>query len=455
MRDTHLGAARGVALKRLIVAFLAVNLGCSGGLSKARLMNPEECKSCHPEHYRQWSGSMHAYAADDPIFVAMNRRGQRETNGALGDFCIKCHAPVAVRIGATTDGLNVGELPQHLKGVTCYFCHQIDAIEGDHNAAVRIADDGVMRGGIGDPVDNDAHASQYSHLHDRNDVRSAALCGSCHDIVTPKNVALERTFAEWKTTLFSNDIPSERLTCAGCHMPGRNDVAATVEGVKVRRVHDHSMPGVDGALIPWPELEAQRTMIQRELDSTVLSQMCVLTTTTGADIDVTLENVAAGHGWPSGAAQDRRVWIEVVAYRVRDRIFESGVVQDNLPVRGLVDPNLWTLGDTTFDDAGNPAHMFWEVARFESSQLPGQAARDVSDPRWKQTHITRRYAVVGRPDRVTMKVHVRPIGLDVLDDLIESGDLDPAFRDVMPTFTLRTSELEWDSRSLFPCVPVQ
>ena len=29
----------------------------------------------------------------------MNKRGQRETNGALGTFCLKCHAPMAVALG--------------------------------------------------------------------------------------------------------------------------------------------------------------------------------------------------------------------------------------------------------------------------------------------------------------------------------------------------------------------
>ena len=42
---------------------------------------------------------MHAYAAEDPVFLAMNQRGQRETNGELGDFCVQCHAPVAVHVG--------------------------------------------------------------------------------------------------------------------------------------------------------------------------------------------------------------------------------------------------------------------------------------------------------------------------------------------------------------------
>ena len=60
----------------------------------------------------------------------MNQRGQRETEGALGDFCVSCHAPMAVREGLTTDGSNLDELPDYAKGVTCFFCHTAEAVEG-------------------------------------------------------------------------------------------------------------------------------------------------------------------------------------------------------------------------------------------------------------------------------------------------------------------------------------
>src|SRR5439155_8964026 len=78
-------------------------------LARAELLKPETCKTCHQDHFREWSGSMHAYASDDPVFLAMNKRGQRETAGALGAFCVNCHAPMAVREGATKDGLNLAQ----------------------------------------------------------------------------------------------------------------------------------------------------------------------------------------------------------------------------------------------------------------------------------------------------------------------------------------------------------
>src|SRR5215475_10583332 len=87
------------------------------------LQKPSTCKECHQDHFKEWSGSMHAYASKDPVFRAMNARGQAETNGALGNFCVKCHAPMAVALGATTDGMNLDSLDENLQGVTCYFCH--------------------------------------------------------------------------------------------------------------------------------------------------------------------------------------------------------------------------------------------------------------------------------------------------------------------------------------------
>lgn len=144
-------------------------------LSREELLDPETCKTCHPTHYREWASSMHAYASQDPVFLAMNRRGQRETDHGLGEFCVNCHAPMAVVEGATTDGTNLEELPSHLQGVTCYFCHNVVAVNGDHNNMLELANDTTMRGGIRNPVQPSAHRAEFSALHDRNDPRSSQL----------------------------------------------------------------------------------------------------------------------------------------------------------------------------------------------------------------------------------------------------------------------------------------
>jgi hypothetical protein len=106
-------------------AILAALLSACGGgappLTADELLDPAACADCHPDHYRQWSGSSHAFAADDPVFVAMNARYQRDTAGAFPTDCVRCHAPVAVAQGVT-DGTDLAALPAHLRGVTCYAC---------------------------------------------------------------------------------------------------------------------------------------------------------------------------------------------------------------------------------------------------------------------------------------------------------------------------------------------
>ncbi|HUH04520.1 MAG TPA: ammonia-forming cytochrome c nitrite reductase subunit c552, partial [Kofleriaceae bacterium] len=247
-----------------VLVIAAAGCGDDGNLlSIDELMDPETCRDCHPKHFREWQGSMHAYAAEDPVFIAMNRRGQEETGGELGDFCVNCHAPMAVRLGLTTDGLNLDELPAHVKGVTCYFCHSVTEVAGDHNNPLVLANDGVLRGGLIDPVDNGVHKMAYSPLHASGSQESSAMCGSCHDIVTPAGVHLERTFSEWKESLFSKPHAMGGRSCNNCHMPFVKGTAADFPGVPLRDVREHMFIGVDVALTEWPEKEAQLAGIAR------------------------------------------------------------------------------------------------------------------------------------------------------------------------------------------------
>lgn len=450
-----------MARATLLLAACAMLFGCSkrdnddgaGMLTREQLLDPQSCAQCHPNHVREWSGSMHAYAAEDPLFRALNARGQRETNGELGDFCVNCHAPMAVREGLTTDGLNLDDVPRELRGVTCYFCHSVDAVEGDHNNPLRLADDLVMRGGYTDPAPSTAHRSAYSELHDRNQLQSSQLCGACHDVVTPLGAHIERTFKEWQDSLYSRPELGEPQSCSNCHMRGRDDFAAAVDGAPVRRVHDHAMPGVDLALTPWPERDAQREAVQRSLDTTVLTEMCVFPER--GRIAVSLENISAGHAFPSGSVPDRRAWVEVIGYLGDDVVFASGALGPNDAVAeaAAADPTLWWFGDLLFDADGAPTHFFWDAASYQSNLLPAPAARSPLDPRWFDPHQLREYTDVPFVDRVTARVRLRAFALDIARDLVASGDLDPAMLDELPTFDLAASAVEWHASDGKDCVP--
>jgi len=459
-----------ILVARVAVTALAIALplgGCSEGTVErpyaeaAELYDAKRCASCHRDHYEEWSASMHAYAGRDPVFIAMNQRGQAETDGKLGSLCVSCHAPMALRTGATTNGLNLDEVPDSLKGVTCYFCHNAEAVDGTHNNPLRLSGDVTMRGRIKDPVDNDTHRSAYSPLFDGGHEDSASLCGACHDIVVPSppapaEIHLERTFEEWKESVFApanSPTPSASATCNSCHLPVvEQDLPIGPRG-PARARHSHHMAAVDGPLEPFPATDdaerdarlaaAQAVERARVLDATLRIEICVQELAMNmAAVHVTLDNATAGHHFPSGAAQDRRAFVEIVAYQGENVLYQSGVVPEGGDVMALDDPDLWLFRDETFDEEGNETHMFWNVATLEQHTVKAQVTADPSDRRFYESHAVRRFplsmeeVIPGIPDRVTARVRITPVGFDVLDDLIGSGDLDEGVRGAMGTLDL-------------------
>ena len=448
-----------------------------------KLKDPATCKECHAQHYREWSASMHAYASKDPVFLAMNRRGQEETAGALGSFCVNCHAPMAVQEGKTTDGLDIAELPESLQGVTCYFCHNVAAVEGTHNNPIRLAKDTTMRGSFRDPepVANSVHASTYSRFMSGSTPESAQFCGACHDIVLPSPpappprdgtpVKLERTFSEWQDSVFSfgGDGGTLGLSCSGvCHMPPPPDPfrkygpAAEKAGLKVggRDLHEHLFPGADVALTPFPDtgdanddafLESHhRQRIQYLLDNTIqVKEICVESIDLEkVRVKVQLENIGAGHFWPSGASHDRRAWVEVNAYVDGNLVYESGTVGPGEDVTALAaaNPDIWLFRDQLLGVGDKEPHMFWDIAQSNARMLPAPITRDTGLPEFYTNHRSQdfpaaRAKTIAAPLdrkrlRVTVLVRLQPMGFDVLDDLIASGHLDPAIRGKMPIFNL-------------------
>ena len=437
------------------LALALVLAACGEKLSVAELQDPQTCMECHAEHYRQWSGSMHAYASEDPVFIAMNKRGQRETNGELGDFCIKCHAPMALELGlATGANFDPAALPPAARGVTCYFCHNVEQVTTDHNNGLVLAMDQTMRGGAKNPVDNPAHNSLYDPLM-ASKTNNSTACGSCHDVVTPRGVAVERTFSEWKATIFATTDEAAFLpqTCSGCHMKPSTDVIADKQGLDVKSrtdgFHEHMWPAIDQALTPFPEIEAQAAAIDRDLKSSV---KVVGTRPLGSReamggicldppglLSVRIDSLAVGHMFPSGAAQDRRMWLEVRALRADNSVvFETGIVPNGVDPEEVNDPNLQSFWDRTYKEDNTPAHFFWEVARYDSQLIKPAVTLDPNSPLFD--HSTRTTFQIGPSyteiERIEARLFIRPLAYSIFHELEASGDIDPSIKSQLKTLSI-------------------
>jgi hypothetical protein len=93
---------------------------------------------------------------------------------------------------------------------------------------------------------------------------------------------------------------------------------------------------------------------------------------------------------------------------------------------------LWLLRDQMSGADGGAVNMFWQAASTTGNAIPALATFDPLDPRYYQTHVVQLYPRVGattlpqQPDRVTLRLRLQAVGLDVLEDLVDSGDLDAA-----------------------------
>lgn len=427
------------------LAAVALLAACGPSESIESLRDPETCRECHPDHVQQWEGSMHAYASQDPVFLALNALGQAETDGELGDFCVQCHAPLAVRLGLTTDGLNLDEIDAELLGVNCVACHQIEGVEGSHNNPLSLALDRTMRGPLADPIRSAAHRSAYAPEVDATARAHTDACGSCHDIVTPLGAHIERTYAEWQGSVYVQ--PDIGLGCARCHMPGHDGLAAQIDGAPPRRVHDHRMPGVDIATTDFPHREEQRAAVQEFLDDALAASLCVQPPEGPGSATlavVQLDNVAAGHAFPSGATAERRVWVELTAWAGGEIVWSTGRVDPEQPLDEVVDPVRWDLHSAKADPDGRFTHRFWEAATIdESGLLLPHTSLDPTDPDYIDTVQSRQFVIPAAADRVTMAVHVRPMPRDLLAELVDEAGLDPVVIEAVPTFTLAPTELGW------------
>jgi hypothetical protein len=209
----------------------------------------------------------------------------------------------------------------------------------------------------------------------------------------------------------------------------RQQGAASTVSTKVRTLHAHGFPAVDLAVTPFPEMETQKMQAQQLLDTVLQPTLCFNDLT--KRMELTLENVSAGHGFPSGATPDRRAWVELTAYSGGSVIYSSGG-DSALPLEGSSDPDLWLMRDCLFDSAGQETALFWEATTVRGeAAVPGSVMQNIMMPEtFNKSHPRKMYPATGMlpmmPDRVSLKVHLQAIGDDVLAKLVQSSDLDPA-----------------------------
>ncbi|MFQ5568275.1 MAG: multiheme c-type cytochrome [Rhodothermales bacterium] len=238
-----------------------------------RFPSANACATCHPDHYREWSVSQHAYAQMSPVFNALHGTILLLTNGTNGDFCIRCHSPVGMNLGEPEFMTNMDRHPTSREGITCIVCHRLENPYG--KVSGRLA---IVEGDLFDPVfgpTGDAELKRVLESGDYNvntergksgraihtdavrfaQIGTSGFCGTCHDVNLINGFRLEEAFSEFKITAAAR----QGISCQDCHMgrepgvaSGYDETPAALVGgqpTRPRKRTNHMFAGPDYSVI--------------------------------------------------------------------------------------------------------------------------------------------------------------------------------------------------------------
>ncbi len=269
------------------------------------------CRGCHGNIVDQHEESMHAMSFSNPVFQAQYFREllpqlpQHQGLKKDADKCIACHDPIAFikNKGYIT---SPQQTTQNLSGIVCDFCHRISAYKGERPEGGNfIATPGESKFG---PF---KHASDRHHAYHELQTKSE-FCGICHNDVNHEGLEIKSTFTEWKESAYAR----KKIHCQDCHMnlqgfltdnkpvfdSGQAASMTLGPNYKRNKLYTHKFPGAHAKT-----QTADALMIGLSVDKTEASP--------GEDValNVHIFNKKVGHSMPSGSADLRMLWVEVVA----------------------------------------------------------------------------------------------------------------------------------------------
>jgi hypothetical protein len=308
--------------------------------------DPYACIGCHQERYVDWSASQMSRGFTGDFFQAqyfqhtLKDAARDPKMRDLAADCLGCHSPSAFLAGVVPPPasravdnfwdrewpwldsyVSLGQMQQGLRseavdppyeqrwrnslprakhvvdrGVFCDFCHSIASVAQrqpfNHNY---VPDAGPGRNKKRADLEfpwSPYHETQVSELHE-----GADLCGICHNEKNPLGVWVKATHNEWTETVYAE----REIACQWCHMPPREGKPAKM-GRERPWNHRHWFGGGFTGFV-----EGAATVNIRFHEDAVTAGSTV-------PLEITVGDIATGHLFPTGATEERDVWLRVALY---------------------------------------------------------------------------------------------------------------------------------------------
>jgi len=234
-------------------------------VAESQYPSAQVCAKCHEKIFDEWSVSSHAYAAISPMFHKFEQKINDLSQGTIGYFCYRCHAPVGTTMGVSR-AAPLWELPLVAReGVTCIACHRVNQRYGKVNGERRIEPGDIHApvygsiggGGVAEVIAKKSHYKVKTSPHEKGpgqDIHVAGVgfdqlgksefCVSCHQVAVQPGIKLEVVWEQYR----ASPACKKGISCQDCHMgriPGvpsgyETDAAAKVGDKVVNSNRKHA-----------------------------------------------------------------------------------------------------------------------------------------------------------------------------------------------------------------------
>lgn len=374
------------------------------------------CAECHKKEYKEWASSIHSVTGPDLIYesaILQNEFGS-ENGGSLATekirWCDGCHEPLGILAGEGTPLAAVGPNEALEEGATCILCHtSVEARPLAGNAGLTLNINEIKR--YLDPAlimaAPEQHAKSMQAKRHNPLIGKSEMCGACHTEIRPERVSgdfplhFQETFDEWRLSEYAD----RGIECQNCHMDAdpAKYVNALKRGELPKRKISHRFVGnnylltdsdlpqnaflaLRGGWAPgtnvfisgkeWlDDLKKQQGLIIDLLRSAADMKVKAKLSDAEDEVDlaVSITNSGAGHNLPTGALDQRYMWIEVkLTSSEGTDLYHSGWFD---PEKGAEDPDAVKYIKIMHNKDGsrNDRHILFDVDRMSYLRKPIRA----------------------------------------------------------------------------------
>ncbi|HEY6009588.1 MAG TPA: multiheme c-type cytochrome, partial [Geobacteraceae bacterium] len=299
--------------------------------SSVPFTSPDECALCHVRQYKEWSGSVHSLAFQDPVYQGELNKGAKAVGHEITRQCEGCHSPAGMVTGEIKGPGLKGLSPMAAAGVSCDICHSMSGVTHwqtpshepengsfiltpgvDSKAGPKLIKRGPFKPKEG--CGGGFHDCAESSLH-----LQADMCASCHQVYHyDAHFPLEATYLEWKHGPYAQ----KAILCQDCHMVDTATFKKAARDFRkpVRGEYSHYFSGANyllhylaagaakkagdkegaAALMKQYEMAVERLKNAAELEVEPVYREGGL-----AEVRVRVKNVGAGHNLPTSLTNVR------------------------------------------------------------------------------------------------------------------------------------------------------